>query len=80
VYPRELHRWLRLAHAAKATQDEAEQMYERALREYEEVLGPTHTSTLATVDNLGSLYKIHGKLDEAEQMYKRKLEVHESVV
>jgi hypothetical protein len=55
-------------------------MYERALRGYEETLGPTHTSPLVTVNNLGSLYKIHGKLDEAELMYKWKLQVHESVV
>ena len=51
-------------------------MYERALRGYEEALGPTHTSTLATVNDSCSLYRVHGKLDEAEQMYKRKLEVH----
>ena len=55
-------------------------MYERALRGYEESLGPTHTSPLATVNNPDSLYKILGKLDRAEQMYKRKLQVHESVV
>ena len=46
-------------------------MYERTLRGYEEALGPTHVSPLTTVNNLGSLYKILGKLDEAEQMYKR---------
>jgi tetratricopeptide (TPR) repeat protein len=50
---------------------EAEQSYERALRETEEVLGPTHTSTLDTVTNLGLLYADQGKLSEAEQMYER---------
>jgi hypothetical protein len=55
-------------------------MYERVLRGYKEALEPIHTLTLATVNNLGNLYRVHGKLDEAEQMYKRKLQVHESVV
>jgi Tfp pilus assembly protein PilF len=54
-------------------------MYERALRRYKEALGPIHTSTLATVNNLGSLCRVHGKPDEAEQMYKRQLQVNESV-
>jgi hypothetical protein len=35
---------------------EAEKMYIRALRGKEEALGPDHTSTLSTVNNLGSLY------------------------
>jgi tetratricopeptide (TPR) repeat protein len=51
----------------------AEQMYERALRGYEGVLGPTHTSTLVTVNNLGLLYADQDKLDGAEQMYERAL-------
>lgn len=37
-------------------------MYERALRGYEEALGPKHTSTLDTVNNLGLLYADQGKL------------------
>jgi len=35
---------------------EAEKMYEQALREKEDVLGPNHTSTLDTVHNLGILH------------------------
>jgi hypothetical protein len=35
---------------------------------------------MATVNNLGSLNTLHGKLDEAEQMYKRKLQVCKIVV
>jgi hypothetical protein len=31
-------------------------MYIQALRGYEEALGPDHTSTLDTVNNLGLLY------------------------
>jgi tetratricopeptide (TPR) repeat protein len=59
---------------------EAEQMYERALRGYEEALGPTHTSTLRTVNNLGNLYKDQGKLGEAEQMYERALRGYEEAL
>jgi Tfp pilus assembly protein PilF len=55
-------------------------MYERALRGYKEALGPIYASTLAIINNLGSLYMVHGKLDEAEQRYKRKLQGHESLV
>jgi hypothetical protein len=39
----------------------------------EEALGPDHTSTLDTVNNLGILYNTQGKLAEAEKMYLRAL-------
>jgi tetratricopeptide (TPR) repeat protein len=42
---------------------------QRALQGKEKALGPEHTSTLQTVNNLGILYKNQGKLGEAEQMY-----------
>src|SRR5256885_10434442 len=48
-------------------------MYIRALVGKEKALGPDHTSTLATVNNLGNLYRDQGKLAEAEQMYVRAL-------
>jgi tetratricopeptide (TPR) repeat protein len=50
-----------------------EQMYQRTLTGYERALGPDHTSTLNTVNNLGNLYRDRGKLDQAEQMYQRAL-------
>ncbi|KAF9695227.1 hypothetical protein EKO04_006697 [Ascochyta lentis] len=53
--------------------DEAEAMYERALEGWKKALGPDHTSTLDTVNNLGNLYAGQGKLDEAEAMYERAL-------
>ena len=59
---------------------EAEQMFERALRGYEEALGPKHTSTLQTVNNLGNLYADQGKLDKAEQMYERALRGYKEVL
>ncbi|KAK6384171.1 hypothetical protein LTR81_027439 [Elasticomyces elasticus] len=52
---------------------EAEEMYLRALRGFEEAWGPKHTSTLFTVNNLGNLYKNQGKMQEAEEMYLRAL-------
>jgi Tetratricopeptide repeat len=39
----------------------------------EKVVRPEHTSTLDTVNNLGSLYGDQGKLGEAEQMCRRAL-------
>jgi tetratricopeptide (TPR) repeat protein len=44
-------------------------MYTLALQGYEEALGPKHTLTLNTVNNLGILYRDQGKLAEAEAMY-----------
>ena len=35
-------------------------MYRRALDGYEKALGPDHTSTLDTVNNLGNLYSRSG--------------------
>jgi tetratricopeptide (TPR) repeat protein len=52
---------------------EAEEMYLRALRGFEEAWGAKHTSTLSTVHNLGLLYKNQGKMKEAEEMYLRAL-------
>jgi hypothetical protein len=45
----------------------------RALAKKEKALGPDHTSTLETVNNLGNLYAEQGKLAEAEQMFVRAL-------
>jgi tetratricopeptide (TPR) repeat protein len=55
-------------------------MYERALQGREEALGPTHTSTLQTVNNLVSLYVDQGKLDKAEQTYERALRGYEEAL
>ncbi|KAK7193587.1 NB-ARC and TPR domain protein [Paraphaeosphaeria sporulosa] len=55
----------------------AEKMYQRALQGYEKVWGPEHTSTLNTVNNLGTLYADLGRLDEAGKMYQRALQGYE---
>jgi Tetratricopeptide repeat len=54
-------------------------MYQSVLTEYEKVLGPEHTSTLDTVNNLGNLYRDQDKLDEAKQMYRRRLTEYERI-
>ncbi|PMD56971.1 uncharacterized protein K444DRAFT_565764 [Hyaloscypha bicolor E] len=56
---------------------DAEKMYLRARQGYEKALGPKHTSTLGTVNNLGILYENQGKLGEAEKMYVRALQGYE---
>ena len=55
-------------------------MYIRALQGKEEALGPDHTSTLSTVNNLGNLYADQGKLAEAEKMYIRALQGKEEAL
>ncbi|KAF1813702.1 hypothetical protein P152DRAFT_472524 [Eremomyces bilateralis CBS 781.70] len=55
-------------------------MYMRALQGYEEVLGPKHTSTLDTVNNLGLLYSDQGNLKESEEMYMRALQGFEETL
>jgi tetratricopeptide (TPR) repeat protein len=55
-------------------------MYYQALAGYEKALGPGHTSTLNTVNNLGLLYSNQGKLAEAEQMYLRALAGYEKAL
>jgi tetratricopeptide (TPR) repeat protein len=52
---------------------EAEAMYQQALAGYQKVLGPDHTSTLAAINNLGTLYSRQGKLQEAEAMHQQAL-------
>ncbi|KAK3312593.1 hypothetical protein B0H66DRAFT_484639, partial [Apodospora peruviana] len=59
---------------------DAEAMYDRALQGYEKVLGPTHISTLSSVNNLAALYKYKGRLSEAEAMYNRALQGKEKLL
>ena len=55
-------------------------MYKQALAGQETALGPDHTSTLSTVNNLGALYADQGKLELAEQMYMRALAGYETAL
>lgn len=60
--------------ASQRAYEEAEEMYERARKGYDEVLGPEHLSTLETTSNLGLLYADWNKLSKAEEMYQQALE------
>ncbi|KAK3935443.1 hypothetical protein QBC46DRAFT_271821, partial [Diplogelasinospora grovesii] len=59
---------------------DAEAIYERALRGKEKALGPEHTSTLDTVNNLSSLYADQGRLSDAEAIYERALRGYEKAL
>ncbi|KAK4233637.1 acyl transferase/acyl hydrolase/lysophospholipase [Achaetomium macrosporum] len=65
---------LGVLYADQGRLEEAEAMYQRALRGKEKALGQGHTSTLRTVNNLGNLYVGQGQLEEAEAMYQRALQ------
>jgi tetratricopeptide (TPR) repeat protein len=60
--------------------DDAEAMFEWALKGYEKTLGPDHTSTLDSVHYLGILYKDKGRRDDAEAMYDRALKGYEKAL
>ncbi|KAB8202234.1 hypothetical protein BDV34DRAFT_157380 [Aspergillus parasiticus] len=52
---------------------DADEIYQRALADIENAMGPNHPSMLYTANNLGNLYTSHGKLKEAEKIYKKVL-------
>jgi tetratricopeptide (TPR) repeat protein len=57
--------------------NKSEKMYERALKEKENLLGPNHKSTLDTVNSLGTVYTEQGRFGEAEKIYNRALKDRE---
>ncbi len=68
---------LGLLYADQGKMEEAEAMYQRALKGFEKAWGPEHTFMLNTVNNLGGLYAKQGKMKEAEVMYRRALKGRE---
>ncbi|MBV9689015.1 MAG: tetratricopeptide repeat protein, partial [Ktedonobacteraceae bacterium] len=60
--------------------EQAEPLYQRALHICEQVLGPEHPSTGATLHQLGSLYQQQGKYEQAEPLYQRALRIKEQVL
>ena len=60
--------------------DEAQAMYERALRVQEQELGADHPNTLTTVNNLATVLSDQGKLHEAQAMYERALRGYEKAL
>ena len=65
--------WLGNLYLDHSKMKEAEDLYLRALKTKEKVLGLEHASTLSTVNNLGVSYSKQGKEEEAEEMYLRAL-------
>ena len=58
----------------------AEKMYVQALDGKERTVGPEHTSTLITLNNLGVLYQAQGNLAKAEEMFVRARKGYEATV
>jgi tetratricopeptide (TPR) repeat protein len=60
--------------------DAAERIYGRALQGREEILGPEHINTLATVDGLPRILMLRGQHEAAEKMFRRALEGREKIL
>src|SRR6266487_1069595 len=63
-----------------ARNTEAEPLFKRALMIREQVPGPDHPSTSATLNNLANLYRDQGRYEEAEPLYKRSLMIGEQAL
>lgn len=59
---------------------EAEEMYRRSLELYTSVFGPTHSDTLASMNNLANVLDDLGKYDEAEEVHRETLELKKSIL
>ncbi|MGA6827415.1 tetratricopeptide repeat protein [Nitrospira sp. NS4] len=59
---------------------EAKPLYQRALAIREQVLGPEHPDTAASLNDLASLYGSQGRYAEAEPLYQRALAIREQVL
>ncbi|KAJ5348541.1 uncharacterized protein N7506_001794 [Penicillium brevicompactum] len=59
---------------------EAEAMYRQALEVREKVFGREHPDTLASVNDLASVFERQGKYEEAEAMHRRAFEAREKVL
>ncbi|OLN92294.1 Kinesin light chain 1 [Colletotrichum chlorophyti] len=75
-----VHSWTMHVLNAEGRLKEAEAMYDRALQGCEKALGPDHTSTLATANNLGLLYREQSRFQEAETMLGRALQGKEKAL
>ena len=59
---------------------EAEPLYQRALRIWEQALGPDHPQVASPLNGLANLYKEQGKYAEAEPLYQRALRIREQAL
>src|SRR5207247_10859102 len=57
--------------------DKAEPLFQKALKLFEEKLGPNHYKAGAALDNLGALYREKGEYKKAESYGLRAVEVTE---
>ena len=57
----------------------AEKVVRMSVKAREQVLGPEHPSTLASVDKLGLVLSSQGKYEEAEAMHRRDLKGSEKI-
>lgn len=62
---------------ARAQYQQAEPLYQRALRIGEQVLGPAHSDVALSLNGLALLYAEQGKYEQAEALYRRALSVGE---
>ena len=58
----------------------ARPLYERALAIRENVLGPEHPQTAASLSNLAGLLRDDGRADEAELLFRRVLAIYEKTL
>jgi hypothetical protein len=58
----------------------AEQMHRQTLGLNETILGKDHPSTLASMNNLGSVPRDQGKCEQAEEMHRQGLRLRETVL
>jgi len=59
---------------------EGEPLYQRALAIREQQLGPLHSDTATSLNNLAELYRAQGKYEQAEPLYQRALAIYEQQV
>jgi tetratricopeptide (TPR) repeat protein len=60
--------------------EEAEPLYQRAIRIWEASVGPEHLSTAQGLNNLALIYSAQGKYGEAEQLHQRALHIREQAL
>ena len=80
--PRSLHVrvGVGVAYQTVGRMDEAIDLYTRTQADSEQVLGPDHTNTLVTRNNLAGAYQAMGRMDEAIGLYTRTLADFERVL
>ncbi|HEX9879215.1 MAG TPA: tetratricopeptide repeat protein, partial [Candidatus Binatia bacterium] len=69
-----------LRHLENGTLDEAEPLFQRALRINEKVLGPYHPSLVRDLNNLARLYQTQGRYRLAEHLLKEAALIREKAL